>query len=125
MKFQDILDKWKEWVGKLNESGIPMPTVRDPKTGKGSVSLTLVFMSFNLCVLSILGKASLIIFKAFHIGGLDADTANLLSAIDASQALSLFIACAGLYFGRKLTDNKGNTLGDAVSPADSSDANKQ
>jgi hypothetical protein len=66
----------------------------------------MTFLSFNLCVLSILGKATLIILKALHVGGLDKDTANLLSSIDAGQALSLFMACAGLYWSRRVGATK-------------------
>lgn len=110
MTLDDLKAKWQEWIGSLNKAGIPVPTIRDPKTGQGSVSLTLVFLSFNLCVLSILGKATIIILKALRIGGLDGDTANLLAGIDAGQALSLFIACAGLYFGRKLQTKSGDVI---------------
>ena len=30
---------------KLNKYGIPLPMIRDPRTGLGSVSLTLVILS--------------------------------------------------------------------------------
>ena len=91
MDLGKLLEKWKEWVGKMNEKGIPMPTVRDPKTGLGSVSLTLVFISFNFCLIAMVGKWS------GKVGG-----------IDPSQALNLFMVCAGLYWSRKMQrDEKG------------------
>jgi hypothetical protein len=64
--------------------------IRDPRTG-ASVSLTLVFISFNIWVVSIVGKA-----------------AGALGGIDPSQTLNMFMVCAGLYFGRKFQkDEKG------------------
>lgn len=91
MMLKDIVEKWKEWVGHLNEMGVPMPTIRDPKTGKGSVSLTLVFISFNFCIVAMVSKWS-----------------DRFGSVDASQALNLFMVCAGLYWGRKLQrDSKG------------------
>lgn len=59
--------------------------VRDPKTSKGSVSLTLVFLSFNIWVVSIIGK-----------------WAGQLGGIDPSQTLNMFMVACGLYFGRKM-----------------------
>jgi hypothetical protein len=89
-----IVDKWKELVKTANEKGIPLPTVRDPKTSKGSVSLTLVFISFNLCVIGIIGK-----------------WAGALGGVDADSAFQLFMACGALYWGRKLSkDDKGYSI---------------
>lgn len=76
---------WKLFSGYLNKYGIPVPLIRDPKTGYGSVSLTLVFISFNTVVVGLVGK-----------------WAGSLGGIDINQALNLFYACAALYWGRKL-----------------------
>lgn len=85
-----LITKWKDIVNSMNAKGIPVPMIRDPKTG-ASVSLTLVFLSFNIWVISIIGKA-----------------AGALGGIDPSQTLNMFIVCAGLYFGRKFQrDEKG------------------
>lgn len=81
----DIKQKLKELAAKMNELGIPIPVLRDPASGKGSVSLTLLFLSFNFCLASMAGKWS-----------------GYFGTIDPSQALNLFMVCAGLYFGRKL-----------------------
>lgn len=89
MNLSNFLEKWKEWVSKMNEKGIPMPTIRDPKTGLGSVSLTLVFISFNFCLIALVGKWS-----------------GRLGGVDPSQALNLFMVCAGLYWSRKMTSDK-------------------
>lgn len=72
---------------KANLYGIHLPTITDPKTGKGSVSLTLVFVSFNFCLLSMIGK-----------------WAGFMGGIDISQALNLFTICSGLYWGRRFQD---------------------
>lgn len=84
-------EKWLSFVRGMNERGFPIPTIRDPKTKLGSMSLTLVFISFNFCLLAMIGKA-----------------AGFLGGIDPSQALNLFMVCAGLYWGRKFQkDEKG------------------
>lgn len=84
MKTSAFLDFWKKVVNRFNNKGIPLPTVRDPKTGRGSVSLTLVFISFNVVLIGVVGKWS-----------------GSLGGIDIAQALNLFYACAALYWGRK------------------------
>lgn len=74
----------------MNSKGIPVPMIRDPKSG-ASVSLTLMFISFNIWLVSIIGKA-----------------AGALGGMDPNQTLNMFMACAGLYFGRKFQrDEKG------------------
>lgn len=90
----NLLKKWNAFVNKMNAKGIPVPLLRDPRTG-ASVSLTLLFGSFNIWVVSIIGKAS-----------------GALGGIDPSQTLNMFIVCAGLYFGRKFQrdENGGFTV---------------
>lgn len=84
MTSTELKEKWLSFVRGMNERGFPLPTFRDPETGKGSVSLTLVIVSFNFCMLGMIGKAS-----------------GLVGGIDPSQTLNLFMVCAGLYWGRK------------------------
>lgn len=86
MTLKDLKNKWINFVNKMNAAGVPLPTIRDPKSGKGSVSLTLVFISFNMVLLGLIGKAT-----------------ALFGGIDIAQALNLFYACAALYWGRKLS----------------------
>lgn len=89
----NLLEKWKTFVNDMNSKGIPVPMIRDGSTGKGSVSLTLVFISFNVWLVSIIGKA-----------------AGALGGMDPSQTLNMFMVCAGLYFGRKFQrDEKGGS----------------
>lgn len=85
-----MLEKWKSFVNSMNEKGIPIPLIRDPKSG-ASVSLTLVFISFNVWLVSIIGKV-----------------AGALGGMDPGACLQMFLACAGLYWGRKFQrDEKG------------------
>lgn len=81
-----LMNKWRHLCKYANERGIPVPLARDPKTDRGSVSLTLVFISFNVWLFGVIGKIS-----------------GAFGGIDNESALSMFIACAGLYWGRKLS----------------------
>lgn len=78
-------EKLKKIIQKLNKNGIALPMVRDPKTGEGSVTLTLVFMSFNTALVGQIGKIS-----------------GLLGGIDLNQANYLFLMCLGAYLGRRI-----------------------
>lgn len=84
----NILQKLKELLNESNSSGLPLPLVRDPKSGKGSVSLTLVFLSFNLVLAGLIGKIT-----------------KFLGDVDMTNALWLFGICTSLYFGRTFSGN--------------------
>ena len=79
------LEPLKNFVKSLNEKGIPIPVLRDPKTGLGSITLTMVFISFNTALLGQIGKIS-----------------NLLGNVDLSQANYLFLMALGAYLGRRI-----------------------
>jgi hypothetical protein len=88
------MKKLKEFQGKLlnwcTKRGIPVPVLRDPVSQKPSASFTLLVISSGLVIFGLLNKV-----------------ANLVDGVDIENALQFFYACAGLYFGRKLTsDNK-------------------
>lgn len=85
IKYLSILSRKLE---ALNVEGVPVPMIKDPKTNKGSVSLTLVFISSITVILSIF--APLIESKA---GG----------SINISQSMEFFWTSCALYFGRKLS----------------------
>jgi len=91
MGINEIKQKLSEFAGKMNKLGIPIPVIRDPSTGVGSVSLTLVFISFNIVLVGLIGKAS-----------------GAFGGIDLTQALNLFYACAALYWGRQLSKSNPN-----------------
>lgn len=84
MNLENFKKQWINFASRMNKYGVPIPLVRDPKTGVGSVSLTLVFISFNAVLIGLVGK-----------------WAGALGGIDINQALNLFYACAALYWGRK------------------------
>lgn len=96
---------WTKFVNDANEKGIPIFLVRD--NGKGSVSLTMLFISFNLVLLGLIGKYS-----------------KMIGDIDVSQSLNLFYATSALYFGRKITkDSKGNTVIESTDQKNTSGTN--
>lgn len=82
---QDLFDKLSEIAQKMNSLGMPLPMIRDPKSGKGSVTLTMVFISFNTCLIGQMGKL-----------------AGFLGGVDLTQANYLFLMCLGAYLGRKI-----------------------
>jgi len=82
------MEKIKEVVRKLNEKGIPLPMLRDPKTGQASVTFTMMVLSFNTALLGQLGKFT-----------------QLLGETDMTSAMSLFVATSALYLGRKFQNN--------------------
>lgn len=95
MELNKYLQGWKDFIGKMNEKGIPVPTIRDPKTGFGSISLTLVFISSLLVIIGIVGKWS-----------------AKLGDIDMANAMQFFWTACALYWGRKFQSKDGSTFGD-------------
>ena len=81
-----LKDKWIEIVTKANSMGIPLPTVRDPKTGAGSVSLTMLAISCVLVIIGLIGKWS-----------------GKLGIVDIDNSLQFFYASSALYFGRNFS----------------------
>jgi hypothetical protein len=84
MDIKELFEKWKQFVRDMNAKGIPVPTVRDPKTGFGSISLTLVFISSVIVIVGIAGK-----------------TAGMLGGLDMNTAMEFFWTATSLYFGRQ------------------------
>lgn len=86
-RLKELQEKFVEWCTK---KGIPVPILRDPVSQKPSASFTLLVVSSGLVIFGLINKA-----------------AKLVEGVDIQNALQFFYACAGLYFGRKLTnDNK-------------------
>lgn len=85
-----MLHNLKAIILALSSSGIPIPLLRDPKTQKGSISFTMLFMSFNIVLFGLIGKWS----QHFDI--------------DLSNALTFFGITSGLYFGRKMSTGEPN-----------------
>lgn len=88
----ELGNKIKQFFRNANDKGIAIPFLRDPETDRASVSLTLLFVSFNTVLVGLIGKA------AGFIGG-----------INLEQAIYFFMVCAGLYFGRKLSSSGTGT----------------
>lgn len=84
MSLKSLKNSWLQFVRDMNHKGVPVPMIRDPKYGIGSVSLTLVFISFNVWLISVIGKA-----------------AGALGGLDQNQTFNMFIAACSLYWGRK------------------------
>lgn len=81
-----VLEKLRAFVDRMNSMGIPMPMLRDPATGKASVSLTLLFISSVYVQIALLNKF-----------------AQWFKGVDTENSLQFFLVCAGLYFGRTLS----------------------
>jgi hypothetical protein len=90
----------KELVSKLNKYGIPVPMVRDPRTGLGSVSLTLVLLSSIYVQLALLNMF-----------------AQMFKGVDIVNALYWHGMSLALYFGRSF-----NKEGDISMNSSSSDS---
>ena len=84
-------DKLKELLSTLNEKGICLPFLRDPdkRPPSSSVSLTMMAVSFTICVVGLIGRSA-------HFFD-----------IDKNEAYNLLILTSSLYFGRKLTTKNG------------------
>ena len=100
MTAQEIKEKWLSIVRGMNERGVPLPMVRADQ--KASLTATFAFLSFNIWVVSVIGKAS-----------------GALGGMDTGACLQMFIACSCLHLGRKMQrDNTG-----AISVGDSNGSN--
>jgi hypothetical protein len=85
-KIKQLQDKIAKWCVK---KGIPVPILRDAVSQKPSASFTLRVVSSGIVIFGLLNKM-----------------AKLVDGVDIDNALQFFYACAGLYFGRKLTSDK-------------------
>ena len=90
MNAEDLKNKWLKIVKNANEKGVPLPMIR--ADGKASLSATFTFIAFNTWLISVMGK-----FAGFFGG------------VDSGQCFQMFIACAGLYWGRKFQSD-GNKV---------------
>lgn len=81
------MDWLKELHKKLHEQGIELWFVRDPIKKAPSVSLTMLIISFNLYLFTMVNKL-----------------AGWFSNIDGAE--QLLIISASLYFGRSITGKK-------------------
>lgn len=100
MDLKDMLKKWKSLIHIMNMKGIPVPTMRDPKTGTGSVSFTMVCISFGLMGICTLLALTMVINK--WAGFFVASDMSLSLVKEAfSMALQMSGISVSLYWGRK------------------------
>jgi hypothetical protein len=80
--FKKINNQIKRW----QKQGVPILFWRDEQKKAPSVSLTMMLISFGLCVFALINKF-----------------AKIVEGVDIDNSLQLFMICAGLYFGRSLS----------------------
>lgn len=81
-------------------NGIPFPMITDPKTGKGSVTVTLVVVSSGVCFIVITLMVMVFLAKLNHWFILNEDTLHSLEkAFDS--AFNVFLTSLGAYLGRR------------------------
>lgn len=99
MDLNSLKEKWIAFINRMNRLGIPVPTVRDPKTGKGSITAALVVFSaglFGLCIIFMLATAVAKWAGAFVLT--DATLGQIKMAADYS--FQFLLAAIGGYLGR-------------------------
>lgn len=107
MSLSDFKQKWIAFVNRMNKFGIPVPTVRDPRTGKGSITAALVVFSaglFGFCIIFML--ASTVAKWAGIFAMTDLTIAQVKTAADYS--FQFLLAALGGYLGRHL--QKGESI---------------
>ena len=91
---------WQKIVSLLNQSnqsGIPIPMLKDPKSGQGSVTLTMFWLAFNISALALVGKIT-----------------NYLGGINYNDTLWLLGICGSFYLGRQLQVSASGVASDAA-----------
>ena len=82
-----MLDKLKALLITLNDKGIPLPLLRDK--GVGSYTLTMFWISFNVALITLVGKVT-----------------KILGEVDYSNVIWLLLTTGGFYLGRKVIGDK-------------------
>jgi hypothetical protein len=98
---QILMQKWAAFVDRMNRLGIPVFTVRDPKTGTGSITAALVVFSaglFGLCIIFLLATA---ITKTAGLFTLTEVTVSQVK-MAADYSFQFLLAALGAYLGRHL-----------------------
>ena len=85
-----MFEKLKQIFLQSNSEGIPLPLLRDNKTGKGSYTLTMFWMSFNISILLLAGKVT-----------------KLVGDVDYNNVLWLLGITGGMYLGSSKKDFTG------------------
>lgn len=94
-----IYARWVAFVNRMNRLGIPVPTARDPLTGKGSITAALLVFSaglFGFCIIFMLASAIAKYAGLFVLT--DITTSQIKMAADYS--FQFLLAALGGYIGR-------------------------
>lgn len=105
MTLEALKNKWISFVNRMNRLGVPVPTIRDPKTGKGSITAALVVFSaglFGICILFMLATA-VAKWSGFFLLT-DASFAQVKTAADYSW--QFLMTAIGAYLGRFMQKGK-------------------
>jgi hypothetical protein len=81
-----MFESIKSFITSWNNQGVNLPMARDPLTGKGSISASLVILSSFFVILSL-----------------------FTSKISSSGAFDFYLASATLYLGRKYQSKNGTS----------------
>lgn len=117
MSISELKNKWFAFVERMNKYGVPVPTVRDPSTGKGSITAALVVFSagmFGFCIMFMLAASVAKWAGAFVM------TAEALLQVKtaADYSFQFLLAALGGYLGRHL--QKGESIDEALQQPKSS-----
>lgn len=80
---QNLVKKLKELAIKSNDHGIAIPLLRDNRTKRGSYTLTMFWVSFNVAILTLLGKVT-----------------KMIGEVEYTNVLWLLGITGSLYMGR-------------------------
>lgn len=78
----------KQVYNCANERGIKIPLLYDPISKAPSVTLSMMVMSFTVCIIGNIGKIT-----------------NLIGPVDLTQSSYLFLMTMGAYLGRRIQSN--------------------
>lgn len=82
----DLYEKIKKQISYWQKNGVPILFWRDEQKKAPSVSLTMMLISFILCVLSVIGKFT-----------------RIAEGVDVENSMQLLIITSSLYFGRSFS----------------------
>ena len=85
-----MFDKLNKMLDKAHKLGLRLPYLRDPLTQKPSVTLTMLFISFNFYLFTLINQF-----------------AKFFSDIDGAG--QLLIITSGLYLGRSFSTKSGSS----------------
>lgn len=88
-KFKQI----KDFIKTLQNDGVPLMFIKDPRTKTPSVSLTMLMISFALVLFGILNKWT-----------------QWIQGVELDNAMELLYLTTGLYFGRAMSKQTSGTI---------------